>query len=226
MVYSKLASAIQNDIVTGLRGITNNPTVDLDQLEDEIVEERLTVIKEYALKNILPKQDLMVAINCIILDCESLDRCPCDIEPIDPELVKHFQIPQTMNDFGIEAINYVGSTDRYNSFYLYTTSQFATYQKYRKIGKHKPYVYIDLTPNRDGYLDGFVFNAPLLKQLSVVMIPKDARQLELYSCCDLEPLNDSTSFLNTEIKKRIIEKKIRYYRQFATPILPNDQIPK
>lgn len=226
MVYSKLASAIYNDIVSGLRGINANPTISIDQLEDEIVEERLTVMKEYSLKGILPKRDLMVAINCIILDCESLDRCPCNIESIDPEMVKHFRIPQTMNDFGIEAIDFVGSTDRKNSFIFYTTSQFEQYHKYRKRGKNKPYVYIDLTPNRDGYIDGFVFNAPLLKQISVVMIPKDARQLELYSCCDLEDLNDSTSFLNTEIKKRIIEKKIRYYRQFLAPLLPNDQAPK
>jgi hypothetical protein len=42
-------------------------------------------------------------------------------------------------------------------------------------GKDKPYVYIDTTPNENNMYDAFVFNAPLLKRLSVVAIFKDLR---------------------------------------------------
>lgn len=70
--------------------------------------------------------------------------------------------------------------------------------------------------------DCFVFNAPLLSQVSITAIFKDIRQLEKYECCVAEQDNNMT-FINNEIKKRLTEKKIRYYRQMATPILPNDQ---
>ena len=47
----------------------------LEQLQDEVVEERLLVIQEYSLKNLIPIKDLMVSLNCIELDCKSLDKC-------------------------------------------------------------------------------------------------------------------------------------------------------
>nr|DAH58337.1 MAG TPA: hypothetical protein [Bacteriophage sp.] len=31
------------------------------------------------------------------------------------------------------------------------------------------------------------------------------------------------TFINNEIKKRLTEKKIRYYRALQAPLLPNDQ---
>lgn len=46
MELSKITSAIYNDIVSGLAGMNANPTISLEQLEDEVVEERQTVIKE------------------------------------------------------------------------------------------------------------------------------------------------------------------------------------
>ena len=225
MIYTKLASAIYNDIMSGLRGYSANPTISLEQLEDDIVDERLAIIKEFILKGILPKNDLYVSINCIQIDCESLDRCNCGNQPIDPELVKHFELPQVMLDFGVDSISYIGSTDRLNSFIIYTTNQFQTYHNNRKRGKDKPYVYIDTTPNKNNMIDGFIFNAPLLKQISAVIIPKDQRQLEQYACCDFEMI-DNISFINNEIKRRLTEKKVRYYRQLAAPLTPNDQIPK
>ena len=50
----KLASAIYNDIMSGLAGITSTPSMSIDQLEDDIVDERLQIIKEYSLKNLIP----------------------------------------------------------------------------------------------------------------------------------------------------------------------------
>nr|DAR76568.1 MAG TPA: hypothetical protein [Caudoviricetes sp.] len=41
MQIEKLASAIKNDLVSGLRGMHNTMSLSLEQLEDEIVEERL-----------------------------------------------------------------------------------------------------------------------------------------------------------------------------------------
>ena len=46
MELTKLASAIYNDVVAGLSGMNANPTISMQQLEDEVVETRQSIIKE------------------------------------------------------------------------------------------------------------------------------------------------------------------------------------
>lgn len=222
-MYTKLASAILNDIYSGLAGLNANIALSVEQLEDEIVATRLQIIKEYQLKGILPLRDLMLSINCIPVDCKNLERCPsCSQYDGTPAL--HFEIPQIINDFGNSAIAYIGSTDRMNSFTIYVSPEFIQkYQKYRKRGRNKPYIYIDPTPNENNMLDGFIFNIPLIKEISVVAIFKDPRQLEAYGCCkDLEVL-DNMTFIDTEVKNRLTNQKIQYYRQLHMPNRPNTQ---
>ena len=223
MYISKLASAIINDVYSGLAGLHHNISMSVEQVEDEIIQMRLQVIKEYQLKGILPIKDLLLQINCIPVDCKDLERCPiCKPGIKTPNL--HFEIPQIINDFGASAIAYIGSVDRMNSFSVYVNSNFTNlYQKYRKRGKDKPYVYIDPAPNENNMLDGYIFNAPLLKQISVVAIFKDPRQLDDYGCCsDLDDIQNMT-FIDTEVKDRLTKQKITYYRQLHMPNLPNDQ---
>lgn len=222
--YTKPVSAIYNDVMSGLRGYSSNPTMSIEQLEDDYIDERLQVIKEYSLQGLLPVKDLLLSINCIKVDCESLERCRCDAE-LCTELVAHFEMPQLLNDFGELAIEYIGSTDRRNPFLVYTTHTSLLSQKYKKRGKKKPYVWIDTTPNSNNMYDAFIFNAPLIKEVSVVAVFKDPRQLDDYGCCDdLEVHN--MSFIDNEVKRRLTEKKLRFYRQFLATQLPNDQIPK
>lgn len=223
MYISKLASAIINDVYSGLAGLHHNISMSVEQVEDEVVQMRLQVIKEYQLKGILPLKDLLLQINCIPVDCKDLERCPI-CKPGIKTPNAHFEIPQIINDFGASAIAYIGSIDRMNSFSVYVNSNFTNlYQKYRKRGKDKPYVYIDPAPNENNMLDGYIFNAPLLKQISVVAIFKDPRQLDDYGCCsDLDDIQNMT-FIDTEVKDRLTKQKITYYRQLHMPNLPNDQ---
>ena len=221
-VFDKLASAIQNDVISGLRGYHHNMSMDIEQLKDEIVDTRLTVLKEYSLKGILPVRDLLLSINCIPVDCKDLDRCNCTNSYLGQPMA-HFEIPQLLNDFGGRAIDYIGSTDRQQPF-LYTTSIYnLNYtRKYRKRGRNKPLVYIDTTPNENGMYDCFIFNAPMIEEVSVVAIFKDPRQLEAYGCCN-EFGDDNFNFINNEVRNRLTQKKVQYYRQLAAPILPNTQ---
>ena len=46
MELSRISSAIYNDIVSGLAGMNANPTISTEQLEDEIIEMRHTVVKD------------------------------------------------------------------------------------------------------------------------------------------------------------------------------------
>ena len=218
----KLASAIRNDVVGGLRGYHTNPSMSLEQLMDEIVDERLQILKEYSLKGVLPVKDLYLSINCVPVDCKDLERGRCAGQDDCLTPTAHFEIPQIVNDYGSLSIDYIGSTDRQNPFIYYTSSTAYRYHKYRKRGKNRPYVWIDTTPNENGMYDCFVFNAPLLSQISITAIFKDLRQLERYACC-VELRDDNMTFINNEIKKRLTEKKIRYYRALAPQNLPNDQ---
>ena len=90
----KLATAIRNDIIGGLRGYHTNLSMSLEQLMDEIVDERLQILKEYSLKGVLPVKDLYISINCIPLDCNTtLERCRCAGADDDTTNVAHFEIP-------------------------------------------------------------------------------------------------------------------------------------
>ena len=192
-----------------------------EQLCQDIVDERLQILKEYSLKGILPTRDLYISINCIPVDCKSLDKCRCNNQNFSTPTL-HFEIPQILNDYGSLSIDYIGSTDKQLPFIYYTSPSILRQHQYRKRGKDRPYVWIDTTPNEKGMYDCFVFNAPLLKVVSISAIFKDLRQLDNYDCCtDLQ--DDNMTFINNEIKKRVTEKKLRYYRSFAPNNLPNDQ---
>lgn len=219
----KLASAIRNDVVGGLRGYHTNMSMSLEQLMDEVVDERLQILKEYSLKGVLPVKDLYLSINCIPVDCKDLERCgACHGESECLTPTAHFEIPQILNDYGALSIDYIGSSDRQNPFIYYTSTAQYRNHKYRKVKKKRPYVWVDTTPNENGMYDCFIFNAPLISEVSITAIFKDLRQLEKFQCCT-ELRDDNLTFINNEIKKRLTEKKIRYYRALAPQNLPNDQ---
>ena len=218
----KLASAIRNDVVSGLRGYHTNMSMSMEQLCQDIVDERLQILKEYSLKGVLPLKDLYTSINCIQIDCKNIERCKCNTyDDCSDQPIAHFEIPQIVNDYGNLSIDYIGSTDRQLPFVFYTSSTAFRYHKYRKRGKNKPYVWIDTTPNENGMYDCFVFNAPLLDRVSISAIFKDLRQLDKFECCAVLQ-DDNMTLINNEIKKRSTEKKIKYYRQRAAPNLHND----
>ena len=85
---------------------------------------------------------------------------------------------------------------------------------------------METTPNEKKMYDAWRFNEPLIKRLSVMAIFKDPRQLMEFDCCTNED-TINFNFIDNEIKRRLTEKKIRYYRQLAQPIVtPNDQTPR
>lgn len=219
-MYSKLASAIYNDVMSGLRGMHHNPTISLEQLEDDIVDERLLIIDEYVRRGLVPKKDLLMAITCIAVDCKDKNACKCG-NAFDQKPTLHFEIPQLVS--GLEGITYIGSTDRENPFTLYTSHNVAMYNKYRRRAGTKPYVVVDTFPNENNMYDCWIYGAPLLKRITVVGVFKDLRQLEDMGCCGAVDLSN-LSHIDAEIKKRLTEKKLRYYRQLLAPNVPNDQV--
>lgn len=94
----------------------------------------------------------MMSINCIKVDCKSLDKCPCGEEDYS-QLIAHFEIPQVLNDVPGGGIEFIGSIDKSVNFIVYTSTAFQNH-KYKKRGANKPYVYIETTPNENNLYDG------------------------------------------------------------------------
>ena len=226
MYIEKLASQIRNDVVSGLRGYHQNLSMNMEQLQDEVVARRLAIFNEPHLRGIYPIKDLLMAINCIEVDCESLERCKCKAANPDDTIVAHFDIPQIVTYYGKQAIDYIGSTDRQNKFNVITSLSELQNRKYRKRGNDKPYVWIDYAPNINGMLDCFLFNGPFVNQVSVVAVFKDPRDLNKYYCCSTDELKGqdvNDSFIDQLIKDKLTKEKLYYYRQMAAQRLPNDQ---
>lgn len=226
MYIEKLASQIRNDVVSGLRGYHQNLSMNMDQLADEIVACRLEILHQYFLKGQFPIKDLLISINCVDVDCKSLERCKCGKINDDDTITAHFEIPQLISYYGKQAIEYIGSTDRQNKFTIITSLSEFKNKKYRKRISKKPYVWIDYSPNENGMLDCFLFNAPFLKQVSITAVFKDPRQLNQYRCCNLDELNGpdvNTSFVDQLVKDKLTKEKLYYYRQAQTPLKPNTQ---
>ena len=101
MELDKITSAIYNDVVAGLSGVNANPNISFEQLEDEVIATRETVIKEWYLKGVLKPHDLMLALNCIEVDCADPAKC-CVTSSGTSDL--HFEIPVLMNDLGYDAV--------------------------------------------------------------------------------------------------------------------------
>ena len=224
MNVNQIASAIINDLFSGnLVSLSNRAMISQDQIEDEVIETRNAVIKDWYLKNALNLSDMMVAINCVEVDCKDQNKCSCISSLANAKMAKHFEIPQLMPGLGSDALMFVGSTDRSNSFKIYYNLEAIKYQqhyqKYRKKSNPKPFVYVEKTPNENGMYDCWIFDAPFVQYIAVIGIFKDPRQLEKYNCCDdIEYLEMGA--ISNEIKNRILQKKIQLYRTPAPPAAP------
>lgn len=221
MTINAISSAIYNDVMSGLVNITSDPNISLEQLEDEVVEERQAVIKEWWYKNVLNRKDILLSINCIPVDCKDPSRC-CNFKLNTPQ--QHFEIPPIINDIGDAAIEFVGSVDREIQFKFYTSTSYQ-YHKYKRAkNRNAPYVYIETTPNENGMYDGWIFNAPFVKFISVIAIFKDPRQLEYFDCCKTYEYLDIGP-ISSEVKRRLTQRKFYYYRQAYPGPRPDNNIP-
>jgi hypothetical protein len=62
-------------------------------------------------------------------------------------------------------------------------------------------------------LDCYIFNAPLIKSVSIQAIFKDLRQLDNFSCdCEQDKSDENFSFIDILVKERLTKLKLQYYR--------------
>lgn len=225
--WGQLASAVINNIRAGLAGYQHNPSLDRQQVEDEIVWTQQKLIKDYMAKGLLPIKEFMLTLNCINVDCKDLERCRCWADGCGKPIA-HFQIPQVYTDLGNgSTIRYIGTTDMMRPFLWFTDVLTMKYSVYSRRGKKIPRVYVDTSPNENNFFDCFIFNAPLIKQVTVQAVFKDPRQAFERGCCEdiygMDDLRHNMSFLDREAMDYVTSKYLVYYRQFQTQARPNDQ---
>lgn len=224
MTIDQISSAIYNHVYSGLSGITSNPKISIDQLKDEVVAEKNQIIKEYLLKGIIRLEELYLSINCIPVNCDSLIKCSCI--GLEGENVLHFEIPPIMHVNGLNTIKFIGSVDKNTSYKVYTDESYR-FHKYKKRTANKPYVYIDTSVNANGNMDGYIFNIPFVKYISVVALFQDPRRLLEWDCCaDNSETYLDMGIISDEIIRRLTTKYITWYKQAASPVTPNTQQPK
>ena len=221
MTIEQLSSVIYNNVVSGIEGNHVDRKFSQAQIEDDIVNERLTIIKEYALKGILPANDLMIKINCVTLDDEPINRVG-EFEEFDGYYVKHFQIPQVAFVYDKESIGYIGNINGKDSFPIYVDRHAWFNHRFKRFVRQRPHVFVDFATNTNNMYDGWIVSKTALPEdmlIAVIAIWKDPRDLINFQCCSNEEINNWT-FISTEIIKRLTEKYLRYYRMFYQPPTP------
>ena len=203
MNVKQIASAVLSHIYDGLKGAVANIAVSQEQLEDEVVAERNTVLKEYLIKGAVSLNEMYSAIECVEVNCESMSKC-CELSDVGQKAI-HFEIPPILAMDGLPTVKFIGSIDRTVKYQVYTNNDYK-YHKYRKRGADKPYVYLDTTINSNGMIDGYIFNAPLVKMISVVAIFLDPRQLVQFSCCGDEDIVTDCGIISNDIIHRLSQK--------------------
>lgn len=225
MTIEQLSSVIYNNVVSGIDGNHIDRKFSMAQIEDDIINERLSIIKEYSLKGLLPAADLMIKINCVELDDQPINRIN-EFEAFDGYYIKHFEIPQIAYVYDKESIGYAGTIDGRNSFSIYTDRHAWINHRNKRFLKQRSHVFIDMATNFNNKYDGWVISKDIIPEemlLSVIAIWKDPRDLIEYQCCKDEEICN-WSFISTEIIKRMTEKYLRYYRmlyQQPTPSVVN-----
>jgi len=224
MNLNKIASAIISDLYSGLAGFNANQTISIEQIEDEVTEKRQVVIKELFAKNLLKLEDLAVSLNCVEVDCENMIKCDsCNKEPLVTKNQPHFEIPQLLTDVGEGAIIYIGSADGMIPFRVYYSLEATKSNQYRRRGSKEPFVFIDRTVNSNQMHDCWIFNAPFVKQIKVVGVFRDLRQLEEYTCCrDFDYLD--FGIISDEVKNRVKKDKFAFYRENLSQPYPTNTV--
>lgn len=224
MTIEQISSAVLNNVYSGLSGLSANIKIPLEQLQDECVAERNQLLREYLLKGIMNFEELFLSINCVEVSCDYMAKCCNFIEAGEKAL--HFEIPPILQIPGANAIKFIGSIDRKEKYIVYTDESYR-YHSYRKRGGNKPYVYVDTAVNSNGNIDCYIFNLPMVKYISVTALFQDPRRLLEWDCCSEsgESYLDC-GVLSNEIIRRMTEKYIRWYRQAAAPVTPNNQMPQ
>lgn len=219
MTIDQIKSSVYNLVMDGLKGASINSSIQLTQVEDEAINEKLKVIEEINMTGKLNVKDILLPLRGLQTECSNLERV-CNMTSTNN--IMKVELPQIITSIGRKAINYFGSKDMSLNFRVYLDINELADNKYKRSQNNNPYVWIDTTPNTNNMNDAFIFNAPYIKYVTAIIAPKDVRQVEALGCCSGEEISNITS-IDSEVIKRLAAKYIDSHRKLAMVNRPNDQ---
>ena len=223
MTARELADAIINNVSSGLKGAIGNFSYSREQVEKEVGVERNAIIKEYSVKNIIPKKDLVQTIRCIPVVCDDISKC-CDGMESGVK-VRQFKLPRLSTVFKDTPIDFIGTIDRKKDYKVYFDKSYLNHQ-FRRYTSKKPYVWIDMGSNdENGDVTAYLFNANLQEYMSVTAVFEDPYHVIECDCLDPEDKEfPAPQFIQRDIIVRISERYVRYHKQLIPQVnLPNTQ---
>jgi hypothetical protein len=221
---NQIASAIDNNVRSGIKGVTNS-SYSIEQLEHEVIIERERMI------------ELMVA-HSTLIKTDGLTQdiiCPVGFKKLSPASAGspnreklHFRMPALVSALEDDAIEYIGPISREDfSWRVYVGADHVLH-KFRAATCKRPYVMVNPAVAEDGMVDCYVMNYQgRMKEIPVTAVfanPELVRTLGNYNTEDIHfPVSGGMA---EELIKVITNKYLQNFRKLHAPTQNNDQTDK
>ena len=222
MTLKQLATAVRNNVVSGLKGI-DFTGFSTEQLEDEILINTPALMLEYAANGLLNLDRVSQRIDGIEISCKDLSA-NCNV-PVD-DCAPHFEIP-ALNIAAMTPLSYLGTANGDFTFKVYLDRQYR-FHKYRMATSKMPFAWVSTTSNQNGMFDVYLFNLGRYENLKFVSV--EALFDDPYSLLGTEYY---TQFSNAEfyapaivqgaLVSKLSMEYIKYYRQMEARPKTNTQ---
>lgn len=221
MTLNEMASAIRNNIGSGLKEVSNY-AYPLDQIKDECGNVRNSILLEDSQKMVLNSEFFAQRLENIPID---LIRYPYGGYSNSPSLVPHIKIPKIAMTRDDSAIIFLGPPDQSYFFKVYYDFMHHNHIYSRIIGR-RPYAYVDPAHDVNGWNDVYLFNlGPTgLKFVSIRAVFADpVKIMESDGLFGVDEEFPAPSAVQQMIIERITQKYVAYYKQLNFPYQPNTQ---
>jgi len=218
MTLETIAEMIENDVMGGLKGVTNY-TMSTEQIMEEITLVGNRMLEERTRQGLPVPQDVYQDVPCIELECKDISEC-CNIKSGKAALISKEPVPKLLFLEGFKPVQYVGPIDQSTQYKFLMSFADFIYSKYSPSG-HLPTAFL----NNSNHL--VIANPPssVLKWVQFSALFAEPSELAKYSCiCNSngEIEYKRPSWLIDQVKSKIVNDYLRYYRMGAIT-QPNTQ---
>lgn len=222
MTPNEIASTIENNVTDALSGAILNRAISTEQIEGEVdlLREKLAfeqlkagkIDLKYFLQNI---DSLQLTCRDFTKDCGALksgDQLPS------------IKIPKLMATQDDSQIEYIGIANKQKRFLIYYDVDDIINHSRRLKTSNSPFVWVDLTPDRDDLVTAYFFNLGKYNDLKYVDI-----RAAFAKPMQIKPLDPdylykeypAPGYIQEMIISTLSERYIRYYRQLNVNATPN-----
>lgn len=208
-----IVSTIEARMVNGLKGLLDNVSYSLAQIESDVHITRNAIIKQLMDRGLIDINQVTQSINCIPVECADIAEC-CDVNVENALRIKVPKLAYLNN----KSIVYLGTVDKQNKF----KTIFGTEHLYNKYTptKNSPYVWFSDAET------GWLFNPPTknIQLISIRAIFANPYDVTQFDCCQLK-YDDAYPAPDDVIKQIIdtlVNQYVNDYRRLRMIYLPNN----